>query len=332
MPALLRWAKTLLLRAVAGYTKHRAPHNAAAICYYVLFSLFPLIIFVIGAAGLVLGSDSSVRREIVDVLVQEAAFSEGEGRGQVRDAVEGVHGTGGGLAGLAGLAGFAWSASAMFGAIRRALNAAFGDDAAERPLVQQKAIDLALVLALATAFLLSLAAGAALRFVANSTESLAGWGDAADEAGLLWDAASYLVPLLLAFGAFLALYSLVPSRVHRPSELWPGALAGAVLFATANLLFSFYLENFSNYNVVFGSLGAVAAFLFWLYLSANIMLFGAEIAASYPHLLAEPVEQPSLEGMALPFPQRLRGVVRRLFVREGEPVEHIGEKARRSRT
>ncbi|HZP27287.1 MAG TPA: YhjD/YihY/BrkB family envelope integrity protein, partial [Dehalococcoidia bacterium] len=57
-------------------------------------------------------------------------------------------------------------------------------------------------------------------------------------------------------------------------------------------LFGIYLQNFSNYDVVFGSLGAVAAFLFAVYVSAGIMLFGAEVAAEYPKLRVEPAPMP----------------------------------------
>jgi membrane protein len=319
MMNFIRYTRTLFTRSVGEFLADNAPHNAAAISYYVLFSIFPLVIFVIGAAGFFFGAESRLREDIVDTIVEEAAFSEGTGRDQVRDAVQGIEGPGGGLFGLVGLAGMLWSASAMFAAIRRGLNAAFDDEEAKRPFVQQKLIDLGLVMGLALLFLLSLAAGATLRYVANSTEDIGGLGRFADDLGLLWDAASFLLPLLLAFVAFLALYIFVPSRARPPSEVWPGALVGAVAFGTLNLLFSFYLENFSNYNVVFGSLGAVIAFLTWVYLTANIVLFGAEVASEHPHVRAEPVTQPSLDGLKEPLRQRIWGAIRSLFVREGEP-------------
>jgi uncharacterized BrkB/YihY/UPF0761 family membrane protein len=109
----------------------------------------------------------------------------------------------------------------------------------------------------------------------------------------------------------------VPARRRSLGQIWPGALVAAVVFEAAKFGFSIYLEHFSNYNVVFGSLGAVAAFLFWLYLSGLILLFGAEIASEYPKVRGELYGQPVMAGLAQPLPQRLLHVVRGLFVRQG---------------
>ena len=82
----------------------------------------------------------------------------------------------------------------------------------------------------------------------------------------------------------MLLYCIVPAARVRPRDVWPGALAAAVLFDVAKIGFSIYLEHFSSYDLVYGSLGAVASFLVWLYLGASIMLFGAEVASEYPRV------------------------------------------------
>ena len=101
----------------------------------------------------------------------------------------------------------------------------------------------------------------------------------ADDLDVVFDAIAFLLPMFLAFLGFLATYCLVPSRLRSPAKVWPGAVLAAVLFQAGNIGFSIYLENFGSYNVVFGALGAVAVFLFWVYLNASIMIFGAEVAA-----------------------------------------------------
>ena len=72
-------------------------------------------------------------------------------------------------------------------------------------------------------------------------------------------------------------------------------------------------------DVVFGSLGAVATFMFFVYTSAQIMLFGAEVATVYPLVREKKIRQPRFEGMGVPFRVKLFRAVRSLFVREPPP-------------
>jgi membrane protein len=311
---VFRFVKTLLQQSVVEFLRDDCGQLAAAISYYALFSLFPLLIFVVALAGLLI-QDRGVQDDIVNEVLKNIPLNEGEGRNSVTDAVRGVADNSKGALGLLGLAGMAWAGSSLFGALRKALNITFDDAESKRPFVQQKAIDLALLLALAVFFLVSIGATAFLRIVRNNSAELGGLGDAAESAGLLWDAASYAIPLVFSFIAFIALYSLVPSRLRSPLDLWPGALVAALMFEIAKLGFSFYLENFTSYDVVMGSLGAVAAFLFWIYVSANIMLFGAEVAAEYPRVPEAGYKQPVMEGLKPPLTQRAWDAFRGLFVR-----------------
>jgi membrane protein len=311
---VFRFVKTLLQRSAGEYLKDDGGQLAASISYYALFSLFPLLIFVTAIAGLLI-QDRGVQEDIVNEVLKNIPLSEGEGRDSVTDAVRGGADSGKGALGVVGLLGMAWAGSSLFGALRKALNAAFDDTESKRPFVQQKAIDLGLVLALAVFFLVSIGSTAFLRIVRNNSTELGALGDAAESAGLLWDAASYAIPLVFSFVAFTALYCLVPSRLRSPLEVWPGALVAALVFEVAKLGFSFYLENFTSYDVVMGSLGAVAAFLFWIYVSANIMLFGAEIAAEYPRVPEAGFKQPVMEGLGPPLRQRAWEAIRGLFVR-----------------
>jgi len=311
---VFRFIKTLFQRSAGEFMRDDCGQLAAAISYYALFSLFPLLIFVVAMAGLLI-QDRSVQDDIVDEVLKNIPLNEGEGRNSVTDAVRGVADNSKGALGLLGLVGMAWAGSSLFGALRKALNIAFDDAESRRPFVQQKGIDLALLLALAVFFLVSIGATAFLRIVRTNSADLGALGDAAESAGLFWDAASYAIPLVFSSIAFTALYCLVPSRLRSPLEVWPGALIAALMFEIAKLGFSFYLENFTSYDVVMGSLGAVAAFLFWIYVSANIMLFGAEVAAEYPRVPEAGYKQPVMEGLKPPLTQRAWDAVRGLFVR-----------------
>src|SRR5439155_1411894 len=217
---MFRFVKTLFQRSAAEYVRDDCGQLAAAISYYTLFSLFPLLIFVVAIAG-VLIQDSGVQQDIVDEVLKNIPLNEGEGRDSVTNAVRDVAGNSSGALSVLGLAGMAWAGSSLFGALRKALNTAFDDRESKRPFFQQKAIDLALVLALAVFFLDSIGATAFLRVVRTNSTRLGALGDVADSAGPLWDLASYAIPLVFSVIAFAR-----PARLGDPSRpLRPGAQA-----------------------------------------------------------------------------------------------------------
>ena len=93
-----------------------------------------------------------------------------------------------------------------------------------------------------------------------------------------------MVPAMFSFGAFVVLYRFVPNAPIKIGDVWPGALVAAIFFEVIKNGFSFYLANFGRYDVIYGSLGAVVAFLFWMYLAAVVLLLGAEVASEYPRV------------------------------------------------
>jgi membrane protein len=314
----VRFLLTLARRSVEEFFADNCTQMAAAISYYVLFSLFPLLIFIVGVLGLVL-QDSELQSETIESVLDFIPVSEDESRNDVTEAVEQVAGVGSGALGLFGLVLMAWSGSNMFGVIRRSINTAY-DLEYHRPLVQQKLLDLALVAGMGMFFLTSIFATGFLRVVRQRSEDISYVGDAAESAGFVWDAGSFLIPLTLSFFAFTVMYWVVPATKVRPLDVWPAALIAALMFGIANLGFSIYLENFANYGLVYGSLGAVVAFLFWVYLSANILLFGAEVASEYPRVLRGDYAE-ARPAPAKPLRETVRARLRGLFVHERKDKE-----------
>ncbi len=313
--------KTLILlarRSVEEFFEDDCTQMAAAISYYVLFSLFPLLIFLVGVMGLFL-QNSELQQEIIDGVLDLLPEQGDEGTGDITDAVRDVAGVGSATVGVFGLIGMAWSGSNMFGVLRRSINTAY-DLEQQRPFVQQKLLDLAMVMGLGAFFLASLAATTFLRTVRAFSSDLAVLGDIAESAGLAWDTASFLIPLGLSFVAFSVLYWIVPATTVKLREVWPGALVAALSFEVGKFGFAIYLANFSSYGAVYGSLGAVVAFLFWVYISAVILLFGAEVASEYPRVLRGDYE--GIEpGPKVPLRERVAKQVRSLFVSESKSGE-----------
>ena len=306
----LRHLRLLTQRTFQEFADDNCTQMAAAISYYVLFSLFPLVIFSIGVLGLVL-QDSDVQRDLISQLTSLLPV-DAEGEGNVETAVQEISGPSSGALGLIGLVGMAWSASAMFGVIRRSLNIAF-DLSGRRPLVRQKLVDFGMMALLGAIFVTSIGATTILRLARTASDDIPVLGDVATEFGFAWAVASFVLPIFVSTAAFGVLYWIVPATHVQLRDVWPGAILAAVLFELVKLGFGIYLENFSNYDVVFGSLGAVVAFLFLVFVSANVLLLGAEVAAEYPRVIrgdydyaSEPGEQRSLRQKAL---RAARGLV-----------------------
>jgi membrane protein len=276
-------ARLLLLakQSAAEFRRDHCSHLAAGIAYYALFSIFPLLIFVTGITGLVL-RDAELQARLVDAILDTVPLAEDEGRGDVVRIVGDTAQESSGAIGIAGLLVAAWSATSMFGAIRRSINLAY-DLETYRPLLRQKLVDFGLLLALAPFFLLSIVVTGLVAFTRGLFAEVPVAAVAADHP-LAWEVAGLALSAGLSFLAFLVLYWIVPAADVHLRDAWPGALAAALLFETAKAGFGIYLRNFASYDVVFGTLAAAAAFLFWVYVSANILLLGAELAAEYPRV------------------------------------------------
>ena len=288
---LLRRSRILVFRTVKAFFEDGCSQRAAALSYYVLFSLFPLLIFSVAIIGLFL-QDESLQQDLVNEIMDNIPLSQEEGRDDVTQALDNVTSGQSGAIGLVGLIGLAWSGSALFGVLRSSLNVVFEAEQS-RPLLIQKLVDLGIVLSFTPFFVLSIAATSLLRIARRTSEDLALVGDAARALGFGWEIVAFLTPILISFVAFFLVYWLVPARRFQPRYIVPGALLAAVLFEVVKVGFTIYLENFSNYDVVFGSLGAVVAFLFWVFLSANTILLGAELASELPGVAGGLYDQPS---------------------------------------
>ena len=304
-----RVAMTLVGRGAGEFLDDGCPQRAAAISYYSLLSLFPLAIVLVAVFGIVVDDDAA-RLRVTDFVLDNVPLREDRGRSDLAELLRSVTSASGGF-GIFGVAGLLFAASAVMGAVRHALNAAW-EVTEERPLLQGKLVDLLLVFSTGIVIATSFAMTLAVKYVASLGDLFGAPGALAHDAILL---AGRLVPALLAFAVCAAVFALVPARRATAGlrDTWPGVLFAVLGFETAKAGFGIYLDNAANYGAIYASLGGIVAFLVFVFVAANLFLLGAEIASEWPAVREAPPPAPS----QVPLRQRLRDALRGLVVRPG---------------
>jgi membrane protein len=245
-----------------------ATHRAASVGYYAFLSIFPLLMGIIALFGFFLPSVN-----LQDALLNSVGDNIPGATNILKQNIASIIELRGAM-GVLSIVVFFWGASSMFSAISLAINRAWDISRYRRPFFIRKASELGMVFGIGILFLLSLGASAIisiLRGVFNLP--------AADL--IIIDMGSRLVAFLLILAVFLLLYKLIPNARTYWRYIWPGALLAAVLFEIARTLFVFYINNFANYQLIYGSIASIIVLLVWIYYSAFIMILGAEFTFQY---------------------------------------------------
>lgn len=300
---IVRKVGRALPRALEDLFTDRCPQYAAAIAYHVLFSLFPLTIFLVSIFGLVL-QDEELRQRIINEVSDLLGSS--VGGTDVQKSIEGIASPLSAI-GLVSLVALLWGASGMMGAIRVGLEAACKVERG-RPAAHAKAIDLLLVAAAGLLVLLVVGFSAFAAFFSRVVDH------AAENIGINANPTGVLLRDVIQLVAFwvmaLLLYRFVPARKLRVRDALAGAILTALLTWSATKILTIVFGNFSRYNLIYGSLAGVMTFLFFVYVVSLILLLGAEFAYAWSQPAGPP--GPPLRTQLLAF---LRG----LFVAPPEP-------------
>ena len=258
--------------SIDSFGDARGSEAAAGMAYYTLFSLFPLLLALVAAGSFFLDRQD-VFQEVVDLVSNAFPISQNLIEENLRQVLALR-----GAVGLIGLGVALWSASGAFTILTRNINRAW-TEAPPRGFLENRLVALVMVGSLALLLVLSLLSSTILNVLSRfqvplvDVESLYGTP--------VWTALSDLLPLFFIFFLFLALYRWVPSdEVPWPAAFW-AALVAAVAWEVVANIFAWYVgSGLARYQVVYGSLGTVVALLFWIYLSAWIIIFGAHLSAA----------------------------------------------------
>ena len=268
----------VLGRSVTNFIEDSGNQMAAAVSYYALFSLFPLTLLAIAILGVLL-RDPGVQDQ---VLVGIIAFLPIQDQ-SIANSLRNVADLGPTLTIVSGL-GSLWTAGALSAALRSSLNIVF-EVQTGRPWLRAKAIDYLMLPVIGLPLVGGIALTTVWRIAQAEISQTLGFLDSPISFSFFWNAGAVAIPFVLSFIAFMLTYWLLPNTHPRFRHLWPGALFAALGFEALKVGFAAYLEHFAAFNVIYGSVGSVIVLLFWVYLTANIVIFGAEIAAEVPHVL-----------------------------------------------
>ena len=262
----------ILETAMRTFTEKQAAQASAGLAYYTFFSIFPLMLVFIAGGSYFLDSQQ-VFNTVTQFVQQALPISRQVINENLQEILEQR-----GTAGIISLVILLWSASGMFTNLAYNINLAW-PRATRRNFLQNRMVGLWMIVGLIGLIVLSLILSwltTRLPFIHTASTS------PTDIAILR--VISALGSWLMIFLVFLTLYHWIPTlRVPWSATMW-GALLASLAWKAVIAGFSLYLgSSFGQYQLVYGSLGAIVAFLFMMYIISLITLFGAHLSAAIEH-------------------------------------------------
>lgn len=265
---------SLLSTAVNDWLRHRCPRLGAALAYYAVFSLGPLLLIVTAVAGLFFGPDA-----VRGSLAAQFRGLLGESGGQAIDAmIEGAASasTGRAAAGI-GIILLLIAALGVVVQMKDALNTIWEvedpPDAGWWWYVRTYLISLAGILALGLLLAISLVVSTALT-------AFGSWAGIPASENFFWQMVNLGISLSVLSALFALLFKYFPDTRIAWSDVWPGAIATAALFEAGKLVIALYIGT-QGLESTYGAAASFVVLLIWVYYSSQIVLFGAELTHVY---------------------------------------------------
>jgi membrane protein len=284
----LRRTGRVLYQTVEEFLADGCPEMAAAISFYTLFSLPPLLVVIIMLVEPFLATETVL--EVIQQEVRELVGS--QGADQIQILIENVSrpGQGGPFAATLGIAAFVFGATAAFAQLQGALNAAWqvGPDPRRGDIVNfllKRVLSFAMILAIGVLVVASLVLSAVLQAFGDALERIAPWAPSATILRILDAGVTFAVIALL----FAAMFRFLPdARVKAGSALFGGVVT-AILFTAGKTAIGYYLGS-SDPGSAFGAAGSLALVLIWIYYSSMILLLGAEFTQVWMRRRGAPIQ------------------------------------------
>lgn len=294
---------SILKEAGSSWVQDKAPRLGAALAYYTIFSLAPLLVITLAVSSLFFKQNVAQGR-----LVEQIESLVGPKGGEaIRAMLESASqpGSGGALASVLGVAMLLFGAAGLFGELQDALNTIW--EVKPKPgrgvwgVIRSRFMSLSMVLGVSFLLLVSLVISTVLSAMGGL---LGDW-----PTGIVGQIVQTFLDVTVITLLFAMIYRFLPDVQIAWRDVWLGAAVTAVLFVLGKFLIGLYLGR-STVASAFGAAGSLAVLLVWLYYSAQIFLFGAEFTKAYararggvvPAPNAEPVTAEARAQQGLPRP------------------------------
>lgn len=267
----------VLVHTVNEFMDDEMSTYASALAYQMLFSLFPFLLFLIALIGFLHLPDffSWLRLQSELVLPPQALD-------QVNPVIDQLQESKGGLLSF-GIVIALWTASAGVRLMMSAMNAAY-DVVEGRPIWKRFPLSIFYTVGIAGMLL----AAAALMVLGPQVMSwVAGQIGMEDFIVTLWTILRWPVIIILMMMAVALIYYVMPDVEQQFRFISPGSVLAVVVWIIASLGFGYYVKTFANYSAMYGSIGAIIVLLLYFYISAAVLLLGAEMNAVIEHMSVE---------------------------------------------
>lgn len=268
--------RQLFRQAFSDWNDHDAPTMGAALAYYSVLSLAPLLVLAVGIAGMVYGQKAASG----EILYQVRGLV-GEGGAEViQDILKNAKSPAtGSIASAIGIITLLFGASGVFKALRDSLNRIWGvkgtGQAGVWATIRQETWTFSMVLGIGFLLMISLVVSAVLTALGKFLQGRLPVG--------LLQFFNVIVSLIVITLLFALIYRVVPSTRIEWQDVWVGSFVTALLFTTGKYLIGLYLGK-ASVGSAYGAAGSLVAVLVWVYYSAQIFLLGAEFTHVYARL------------------------------------------------
>jgi membrane protein len=289
---LLLQIRDLIKETFSEWNDDKASRLAAALSYYTIFSIAPLLIIAIGVAGLVFGHDAAMNQ-----VVGQIRGMVGEDGAQVIQTIlqNASKTTSGIIATVVGGVTLLIGASGAFGQLQDSLNTIWEVKPKKgrgvKGLVRDRFLSFSMVLFIGFLLLASLLLTAVLAGIGKYLSDLL------PMSSLVLQAMNFGVSLTVTAFLFALIFKVLPDAIVRWRDVWVGALVTALLFSLGRFLIGLYLGR-ASIGSAYGAAGSLVVLLFWVYYSAQILFLGAEFTQVYARRFGkEIVPKPNAEPL-----------------------------------